>query len=911
MENIRHRSLILTMILVMSLLNIGYFSISAVQAIDSRSIKDGAPNSIQILEDSGPNYLDLYDIYNNTGGPLNFTIWNGDNWNKTLHGQIMNVTVKMNATLEIFPLPDMHGAENIIINATNTNGSSTVHEIKVSILPVNDPPVLETIGNVMVKNMDSINLFIYQNNWFNETVKASDVDGDTLIFLDNSTQFDINYLTGQISFKTGNDDVGDIYVNITVSDINGSNSEDRIDIKFTVLNVNDPPIASITYPENGSVYQGERYISFSGNGFDPDIPHGDYLNFEWYSDLDGLIGEGRNISTYYLSIGTHIISLKVIDTGGLYDTANITLVITPGSYYYFYETELSLEDDTFLIKQDEDVTCEIEVMNYGSREDNISIVIDKINDFPGEVVPDFENVTLDSYDSETITLTISAPVDAEPGVYMIEIYAKSSFNSDELYDNYSKDYQNYYGQEDKETIMVFVLESNMDENGKIAEKPEWTVGSKWEYRIITEEYPLKLNGTVSLEIMDDTVEEIKDVEYDVYVIDMEASMEMEDNEDSYIEKYSSRLEGKSHIRKSDLAIVKEEKKTESTYEWYGREEKDKSDTKTYYDPPIDEYQFPIIPGETWTAETDITEEEDISYPDYDDDDSDSESDESTYNEIRSYACLGTETVTTPGGTFETFKILHYETERDDYYDWYGNPYNRSRSNLFEDSGSGYTIDYYSPDLGQSVKYAQYSESYEYDDNYTRVYQWKESLVIELTGYELAAENEIPDEPEEPEEVNEELPDDWKGLFDVDDPYGDDDGDGFSNIEEYINGTDPTDPDDNPGSPIDEDGDGMPDTWEKYYGFDPTDPTDADGDSDEDGFSNLMEYNSRTEPDNNEDHPYINKNDDIENELLGSPYIIISIVLSLLIFIIIIIIVVVKKRGDKGDGDSHMGRIEFD
>ncbi len=905
-----HKALIMTMILVLSSFYISSISISTGQQIGSPSIKDDAPNSIQLMEDSPSSFLNLYDIYNNTGGPLNFTIWNGQSWNKTLHGEIINITIRTNATLELFPLPNMHGVENIVINATNTNGSNTHHHFSVSVLPTNDPPEIKTIGNVIVKESDSVNLFIYQDQWFNETVTASDIDGDTLIFLDNSSRFDINYLTGHISFKPGNADVGDIMVNITVSDINGSNCEDYLTIKFTVLNVNDPPIASIIYPENGTVLRGERYISFSGYGLDPDTAHGDFLIFEWYSDLDGFIEEGRNISTYYLSVGTHLISLKVIDTGGLFDTANITLVITPGYYYYFYETELSIEDDTFLIKQSEEVTCEIEVMNYGSQEDNISIVISKLNDFPGDVIPDFENVTLDSYDSETLKLTISVPADAETGVYMIEIYAESSFNSGDWDDNFSKDYQNFYGSEARETILVFVLESDTDENGKIAQKPEWTVGSKWDYSINTDEYPLKLNGTLSLEITDDTMVKIDDLEYDVFIIDMKSSMEMEDNEDySYIEKFSSSLEAKTYIQKSDLAIVKEKKKSESSYEWYGREEKEKSESISYYDPPLDEHQFPIKPGNTWTAETDITVEEDISYPDYEDDDYDS--DESTHNEVRYYACLGTEAVTTPGGTFETFKLLHYDTERDDLYGWDGKLHDGSRNNAFVDSGSGYSIDYYSPEIGQSVKFVQYSESYEYVDNNTKVYQWKETLVIEINDYELAAENVIPDDPEKPDEDPDEIPEDWKGLFDVDNPYGDDDGDGFTNIEEYINGTDPTDPDDNPGHPIDEDGDGLPDTYEEYYGLDPMDPTDANADSDQDGFSNLEEYESGTKPNNDEDYPSTSPSVDKENEIIESPYIMISIILGLIIFVIIIIIIIVKKRGGEGDGDRHMGRIEFD
>lgn len=134
-----HKALIMTMILVLSSFYISSISISTGQQIGSPSIKDDAPNSIQLMEDSPSSFLNLYDIYNNTGGPLNFTIWNGQSWNKTLHGEIINITIRTNATLELFPLPNMHGVENIVINATNTNGSNTHHHFSVSVLPTNDP----------------------------------------------------------------------------------------------------------------------------------------------------------------------------------------------------------------------------------------------------------------------------------------------------------------------------------------------------------------------------------------------------------------------------------------------------------------------------------------------------------------------------------------------------------------------------------------------------------------------------------------------------------------------------------------------------------------------------------------------------------------------------------------------------
>jgi len=46
---------------------------------------------------------------------------------------------------------------------------------------------------------------------------------------------------------------------------------------------------------------------------------------------------------------------------------------------------------------------------------------------------------------------------------------------------------------------------------------------------------------------------------------------------------------------------------------------------------------------------------------------------------------------------------------------------------------------------------------------------------------------------------------------------------------------------------DSDHDGMPDAWEAHYGFDPYNPTDASGDTDGDGYTNIEEYLNGTNP----------------------------------------------------------------
>lgn len=81
-------------------------------------------------------------------------------------------------------------------------------------------------------------------------------------------------------------------------------------------------------------------------------------------------------------------------------------------------------------------------------------------------------------------------------------------------------------------------------------------------------------------------------------------------------------------------------------------------------------------------------------------------------------------------------------------------------------------------------------------------------------------------------------------------FGDDpDGDGKSNYEEYIGGSDPTNPASVPG---DVDGDGLPDSWE-LSNFGNLAQT-ASGDPDGDGATNLQEYLAGSQPNSATSYP---------------------------------------------------------
>lgn len=113
------------------------------------------------------------------------------------------------------------------------------------------------------------------------------------------------------------------------------------------------------------------------------------------------------------------------------------------------------------------------------------------------------------------------------------------------------------------------------------------------------------------------------------------------------------------------------------------------------------------------------------------------------------------------------------------------------------------------------------------------------------------ENSIGTNPNNPDTDGDGMPDGWEvdNGFNpkINDANGDADSDGLTNLEEYQHGTNPHNPD--------SDSDGLPDGWEVDYSFDPHDDgtTDIvngpDGDPDNDQFTNLQEYLAGTDPRN--------------------------------------------------------------
>jgi len=153
---------------------------------------------------------------------------------------------------------------------------------------------------------------------FNLAISASDPDGDMLRLSDDTDLFAIDPVTGVISFTPTNADVGTYLVGITVVDPEGLHASFALNL--TVLNVNDPPNATILAPKSGAVVDSGDTVLLQGMG--EDIDAGDILNFTWY-DKDLLLGYGPNLTVADIGPGDHIVMLVVRDSAGVNATAYV------------------------------------------------------------------------------------------------------------------------------------------------------------------------------------------------------------------------------------------------------------------------------------------------------------------------------------------------------------------------------------------------------------------------------------------------------------------------------------------------------------------------------------------------------------------------------------------------------------
>ena len=136
-------------------------------------------------------------------------------YNYTVNNTNLFVTIYPNTTIKLNSSKDWNGVGNVTIIASD--GQYNVNDsMLVTVVPVNDAPVLNTIPNIIVNESDLVDIN------FTGNVMATDVDGDNLIFTYSAP------LNSSGKWQTNYNDARNYTINVTVNDGNGGIATQKV-----------------------------------------------------------------------------------------------------------------------------------------------------------------------------------------------------------------------------------------------------------------------------------------------------------------------------------------------------------------------------------------------------------------------------------------------------------------------------------------------------------------------------------------------------------------------------------------------------------------------------------------------------------------------------------------------------------
>lgn len=193
------------------------------------------------------------------------------------------------------------------------------NDFRVTVDPVNDPPVITPIGKQLAM----------QGVKWTLQVKCRDVDmeldpEEEVRFSDDTPLFDIDPYTGLAEFTPRQDQVGIYTIQITAEDREGATDTETFTLE--VQDAQDPPILEPIPDQTATEGQPFSYFVIAS---DPDIPYGDKLTFSDNSPLFQINPETGEIAflPQAKDIGEHRITITVTDTRGGTDSRSFTLLI--------------------------------------------------------------------------------------------------------------------------------------------------------------------------------------------------------------------------------------------------------------------------------------------------------------------------------------------------------------------------------------------------------------------------------------------------------------------------------------------------------------------------------------------------------------------------------------------------------
>ncbi|NJP07483.1 MAG: tandem-95 repeat protein, partial [Chloroflexaceae bacterium] len=244
-----------------------------VQVTDIEGLNDSAEMTINVTDVNDPPTITAiaHQSFNEDDsiGPINFTVDDQDNplgalgisatsSNQTIipNGTIVIGGSGANRTISLTSAPDAYGGP-VTITIQVTDGSTVVTEtFDVTVNPVNDPPALDPIANLMVlEDASPVTIGLSgidagPANESGQTLSVTAVSGDPSMVPDPNVVYTSPNPTADLILAPLPDQHGVVVITVTVSD-NGGTANGGIDsfsraFTFTVDPTNDDPVIALS-----------------------------------------------------------------------------------------------------------------------------------------------------------------------------------------------------------------------------------------------------------------------------------------------------------------------------------------------------------------------------------------------------------------------------------------------------------------------------------------------------------------------------------------------------------------------------------------------------------------------------------------------------------------------------------------
>ncbi|MDP2907506.1 MAG: hypothetical protein Q8O03_06200 [Nanoarchaeota archaeon] len=213
-------------------------------------------------------------------------------------------------------------------NATDDYGAYDSQEFFILVRNTNDAPILEVIPDFTVESGNPL----YEDTEFYHKVNATDIDGDTIEYSDDTNLTNINDITGVITFKPIYVHVGNYSVIINAIDLDENNNPlgglDQQVVLFEILAVNDPPRFVENLTAQTAKINKSFYLEVNASDEEDGTEYYGKLTFTADTLLFGI-----NPTTGVISftptdddLGNYTINISVTDNGMLeYGQGNLTV----------------------------------------------------------------------------------------------------------------------------------------------------------------------------------------------------------------------------------------------------------------------------------------------------------------------------------------------------------------------------------------------------------------------------------------------------------------------------------------------------------------------------------------------------------------------------------------------------------